>query len=80
MGKKLEKQIEHQKFTNWFENIAGSVLFVLHDKQGFGSKRLTRFMNDWTTLWNDIKDNCLSCEDIKKTLKNECGIDVKKFV
>lgn len=80
MGAKLDRKIQEEKFKNWFENIAISTLFVLHDKEGFGSKRLKRFFENWNTLWNDVKDNYLTCADMQKALYEECDVDIKKML
>ena len=80
MGLKFEKKIQEEKFRNWFENIAVSTLFVLHDKEGFGEKRLKRFFDNWSILWNDVKDNYLTCADMHKTLYEECKVDIKRML
>ena len=79
MGLKMDRQIQMEKFKNWFEDIAASTLYVLHEKEGFGRKRLDRFWQNWYTLWENIENNRIASENIKKILKDKCGITFKKF-
>lgn len=79
MGLRHDRDIQLAKFSNWFEGIACSVLFVLYDKENFDRERLDNFWENWSTLWFDIRDNWLKIEDVKKALKDECGITLKNF-
>lgn len=80
MGKSLDRQIERTKFEFWFEDVCAILLFVLHDKEGYGEKRLKRVFNDWNVLWHDIYADYLSKEDIKRVLREECNVDVKRMI
>lgn len=80
MGAKLDRKIQEEKFKNWFENIAISTLFVLHNKEGFGNKRLSRFFENWYILWRDINNDYLTCADMRNVLKNKCNIDIKRML
>lgn len=80
MGSKLDRKITEEKFKNWFDNIAVSTLFVLYTKEGFGNKRLSRFFENWYTLWRDINNDYLTCADMRNTLKNKCNIDIKRMM
>jgi hypothetical protein len=50
--------------------------FCLRDKLGFGHDRATRFLNDVSTMFQDIQDGRLSVEDIKKVLKDEINVEI----
>ena len=77
MSARRDREIQMAKFSNWFDGIAYSVLFVLYDKFDFEPELLDDFWEKWETLWLDIKDDWLKIEDVAKVLKNECGITLK---
>lgn len=78
MSARRDRDIQMAKFSNWFDGIAYSVLFVLYDKFDFEREKLDSFWEKWETLWLDIKDDWLKIEDIAKVLKDECGITFPK--
>lgn len=55
---------------------SASVALVLHDKWGFGQKRLTRVVGQINDLFESILLDYVSIEDIRKTLKEETGVDL----
>ena len=49
-------------------------VMVLHDKFGFGTKRLTRFM-DYCLVWYDaVQKGEVSLMELVRVAENECGI------
>ena len=52
---------------------------VMHDKWGFGQKRLGRMLKQIIDLGNmlDETPRCVTIEQLKKTLKEELGIEFK---
>ena len=78
LSSRRDRDIQMAKFSNWFDGIAYSVLFVLYDKFDFEPEQLDDFWEKWETLWLDIKDDWLKIEDVAKVLKNECGITFPK--
>lgn len=78
MSNRRDREIQLGKYKNWLASITYSVLFVLHDKEGFGNKRLSRFLRNWEVLWDDVQGNWLKIQDIKKALEEECGITLKE--
>lgn len=79
LSARRDRDIQRAKFQNWFDSIAYSVLWVLHDKFDFEREKLDDFWETWDTLWEDIKDDWLKVEDIEKALKDECGITFPKY-
>lgn len=63
--------------------VTGVWIMTLHDKEGYGKKRLERVLNEVMCLFESIDINCdnpeMGCSfgDILKTCKEEFGIDLK---
>lgn len=52
------------------------VLWVLHDKFGFGSKRLMRMADEINELAEAMNKNLLDEKGIVKALKDECDLEI----
>lgn len=52
------------------------VLWVLHDKFGFGNKRLMRMADEINELAEEMNMNLLGEKDIIKALKDECDLEI----
>lgn len=50
---------------------------VLHDKWGFGNKRLSKFLSQVNDTFDAIEKDYVSLKDIKKVLGEECKINIK---
>lgn len=79
MTRRMDIRVLLAKYENWIDDIITSVMFVLHDKEEFDEKRMKSFYEEWDKLWDAIKDEYVSCEDLKKTLKEECNFEAKKM-
>lgn len=79
MTRRTDIRVLLAKYENWLDDIINSVMFVLHDKEGFDEERMKDFYKEWDELWDAIKDEYVSCEDLKKTLKEECNFESKKI-
>ena len=53
-------------------------LMVLRDKNGFGAKRLERFIEDVADMLDSYNRGYLNLDDIEKTLEEETGIKIIK--
>lgn len=52
-------------------------LMVLHDKFGFGSKRLTRFLGEYREMLNAYNEGYIEkVADFENVLWEECGIRI----
>lgn len=60
-----------------FKNIRLIAYQILHDKFGFGNKRITRVDNTIEEYLKSASDGGLSTEQLQLYLKEKCGIDVK---
>ena len=59
-------------------NSAFTIFFtVMHDKWGFGRKRLSRMFKQVTELSEMVNETprCVTIDQLKKALKDELGID-----
>lgn len=54
------------------------VLFMLHDKYGFGKKRLTDMYHQLLELSDSVIHGYVSFDDIEQVLADECKIKVNK--
>ena len=53
-------------------------LMVLHDKFGYGEKRLNKFIDEYQKQLDAYNSGYVeSVEDFRTVLKEECGIEIK---
>lgn len=52
-----------------------SCVLVLHDKFGFGKKRLEKFVGEVADTFDSLNEGYINFEDIKATIYDELGID-----
>lgn len=79
MTRRMDIRVLLAKYENWLDDVITSFMFVLHDKEGFGEMRIKRVYQEWGELWDSLQGEYLSCEDLKKTLKEECNFESKKM-
>lgn len=59
------------------EMMTVAFLWVLHDKEGYGKKRLERVYENVKELFDSYLDrNQITLIDLKNTLEDECGVTV----
>lgn len=58
-----------------FERMMVLSLLVLRDEWGFGEVRMDRFIDQLSTLVDDVSAGRLSMDDITATLEEELGIE-----
>lgn len=51
-------------------------LWLLHDKFGFGNKRLSRFVDEMNALADEMNAKLLDEKGIIKALKSECDLEI----
>ena len=74
-SKKIEK--ENQEYISELANtVAVAYIMTLHDKFGFGQKRLERVHVNTFKIFNDISSGYITSADIKEWF-DEKGIDYK---
>ena len=79
-GEDLARQYEEVKresVSQAIELYSLAVMTVLHDKLGFGQKRITRFNEQVHDVIDSINQGYITKEDLKRVLLEECKINVK---
>ena len=51
-------------------------LTVLHDKFGYGKKRLQRFIDEYQDVLDSYNKGYVNVDDLKSVLREECGIEI----
>ena len=69
------KRAEDQLINRVSSNCLAACCLILHDKYGFGKKRLSQYMLYVYDYFDSIYGDWLSFEDIRKTIYDEIGID-----
>ncbi|WP_455577083.1 hypothetical protein [Anaerosinus sp.] len=57
-------------------DLSAMVYMVLHDKFGFGEKRIKRFYSEMGKLGECMRDGLVNMDDMKKMLLEECKINI----
>lgn len=52
--------------------VRAGMCLILHDKEGFGRRRLTRVLADFDDMLDSYAKGYLDIEDMEKTLEQEC--------
>ena len=69
------KRAEDQLINRVSSNCLAACCLILHDKFGFGKKRLSDYMLYVYDYFDSIYGNWISFEDIRRTIYDEIGID-----
>lgn len=72
--RRIERECTHNA-TNYAIIL---LLSVLHDKWGFGSKRLAKVLSQTDELADSISNGYVKLEDLRSMIEDECGIRVIK--
>lgn len=76
-------RLTQQRKDNMLISAAGKAnliisLMVLHDKFGYGEKRLSKFLEEYNKQLEAYNSGYVeSVEDFTTVLKDECGIEIK---
>lgn len=73
---KLKQDAAYEATRRAFFMFMAIPIMVLHDKFGFGVRRLTKFL-DYALIWFDsVQKNETSLTELVKIAEKECGIKV----
>lgn len=75
MKRKTVKETVDRVSREAFERMMVLSLLVLRDEWGFGEVRMDRFIDQLSTLVEDVSAERLSMDDITATLEAELGIE-----
>lgn len=69
----LEK-VKNEAVMQAIDTLIPFQLMILHDKEGWGKKRLKRFHDQFMDLIESAHKGYLTSQDCKKTLMEEVGV------
>lgn len=72
--KEVEQKTKDISIEHTTSAMMASILTVMHDKYGFGSKRCQDVLNAITSQFESITEGYVSIEDIKLQIQEELGI------
>ena len=70
------ERIKKSVTSDAVQNAFAIFLMVMRDKWGFGAKRLNRLFKHICDLSEMVGDGYISTAEIKKTLREEMGIEI----
>jgi hypothetical protein len=74
--KKIKDEAMTEAIDKAFILMLGLPVMVLHDKFGFGAKRLERLTDEVLELYDSYNKGFLTLDDIMNTLKEETGLEL----
>lgn len=72
-------RISNEQQKKNFESVLILILWVLHDKFGFGQQRLTKVQKELKVLIDNYNDGLFTAEELVNQLYEETGIEHIKF-
>jgi hypothetical protein len=73
---KLKRDAANEATRKAFVMLMSIPVMVLHDKFGFGVRRLTRFL-DYVLIWcESVQNNETNLVELIKIAEDECGIKI----
>jgi len=77
--KEVIKNVEKQVIPRTKRACLAATVLALHDKFGFGTKRLEKYMLEVYELFDSIYEGYVSFEEIQKCIYEELGIDFDRL-
>ena len=72
-------RISNEQQKKNFESALILIMWVLHDKFGFGQQRLTKVQRELKVLIDNYNDGLFTAEELVNQLYEETGIEHIKF-
>ena len=73
----MKKQAVHDAVREVLELTIGLPAMVMRDKHGWGKMRLSKLADDVLALYESYDQGYLTLQDIRNTLKDECGFEIR---
>lgn len=73
----MYRQQERKNNNDIFKIMLTISMYTLHDRYGFGNKRLERYMDHVNETLDFINDGYITMNDICEVLRDECEIEVQ---
>lgn len=77
--KAVDEFVQRCKTATTFTYMA-MMLYVLHEKEGFGKVRMSRVMEEFIEVSDSVYYKYLTFNDIVKYLKEECSVDIEPYM
>ncbi len=74
---RIKKEQTNKAVDVAFTLLLGMPVMVLHDKYGFQPDQLEAFVSDILSLYDSYEKGYVTLDDIRQTLKDETGVEVK---
>ena len=68
-------KVKEEAVTQAIDTLIPYQLMVLHDKEGWGKKRLRRFHDQFMDLIEASSKGYLNTDDVRNTLTKEAGVN-----
>lgn len=75
----LKDQATDKAVNKAFVLMLGFPLIVLHDKFGYGKKRLERFIDELLKQYEAFDEGRITLDDLMETIEAETGVKVKEI-
>lgn len=73
------EQVKKELLPNYTTTMMAAFAMQLHDKHGWGRKRLETLLTSVGELFDSVQGGYLSLEDIVKTVEAETGIKLEEM-
>lgn len=75
---RIKEETQRKAADEVFIKLLGLPIMAMHDKHGWGKKRLEQLTEDILELNDSLGKGLFTMEDIEKVLFEECGIKVTR--
>lgn len=76
MANDISKDLINEKCYNTNVLFRAAICLYMHDKHGFGKKRLLNLLDELEKTLEAYKEGLLSIDDMIDTLKKETGVEI----
>ncbi len=74
------KEIAYQIYKRAIWVAINTSAMILHDKFGFGPKRIQNFLTEYAEIVDSIDMELLTYDDIETVMRDETGLDFAQYV
>lgn len=78
-NKAVDEFVQRCKTATTF-TFMSMMLYVLHEREGFGNKRLSRVMDEFIETADSIYYKYVTFNDIVEYIRDECGVDLEPYM
>ena len=74
----MKQEITIKAMNTSFDLLMGLPIIALHDKFGWGEKRLTRFKDEMLHQYEAFQDGYISVEDVWGAIEEDTNVTIRK--